>query len=215
MTADLLYKIYTVRSKILRDIIRELVKKLEKGEFYSKTLRKIYLKYHDIEIGLYSYGGCFNIENIPPGTRIGRYGSFASFKVFSRNHPLNYISTHPFFYNTSLGYVKEEKVIHTKLHIGHDVWIGQNAFIMPRVSEIGNGAVIGAGAVVTKDVPPYAVVVGNPGRILKYRFAKYIIDEIQQMSWWDKSIDELLEDSNKFTKNFIKKEQYQHSINSK
>lgn len=215
MVANLLCKIYSVRSKILRDIIRELVKKLEKGEFYSKTLRKIYLKYHDIEIGLYSYGGCFDLDNIPPGTRVGHYGSFASFKVFSRNHPLTYISTHPFFYNSNLGYVNEEKITHTKLHIGHDVWIGYNAFIMPGVSEIGNGAVIGAGAIVTKNVPPYAVVVGNPARIVKFRFSKEIIDEIQQMSWWKKSIEELLKNADKFTQNYIKEEKNQQNINFK
>jgi acetyltransferase-like isoleucine patch superfamily enzyme len=200
MLAHILYRLYAVKSEFLRQKILELVKRIEKGEFHSNTLRKIFLHYHDIEVGLYSYGGCFKLENIPSGTRFGRYGSFAAFKIFSRNHPLGFISTHPFFYNTSLGYVKEEKIQHTQLHIGHDVWIGHNAFIMPGVTEIGNGAVIGAGAVVTKDVPPYAVVVGNPGKIIKYRFSQESIDKIQQTAWWEKPIEEIMKSADLFVR---------------
>ena len=117
-----------------------LVKRLENGEFYSITLRKIYKKYHDIDIGMYSYRGCFRLGYIPPGTSIGRYGSFANFTIFPRNHPHNHISTHPFFYNSKLGYVDKDVVPYKKIKIGHDVWIGENAFLMPNVSEIGNGS---------------------------------------------------------------------------
>jgi acetyltransferase-like isoleucine patch superfamily enzyme len=107
---------------------------------------------------------------------------------------------HPFFYNTSLGYVEEEKILYTRLLIGHGVWIGYNAFIMPGVTEIGNGAVIGAGAVVTSSVPRYAVVVGNPGRIAKYRFPETVIDEIEQMAWWERTIEELAKHLDIFTR---------------
>jgi acetyltransferase-like isoleucine patch superfamily enzyme len=199
MLSKLLYKIYAIKSARLRGRIRRWLKKLEGGEFYSKTLRAIYLDYHTISVGMYSYGGCFDLAHIPSGTSIGRYGSFASFMVFSRNHPLDYISMHPFFYNTSLGYVDKERVQYTKLHIGHGVWIGYNAFIMPSVKKIGNGVVIGAGAVVTKDVPPYAVVVGNPGKVVKYRFSEALIEEVEQMAWWKKDIEELASEITKFT----------------
>jgi len=198
MVAKLLYDAYAI--KPLRKRIRRLIASLEGGEFYSKTLRKIYSDYHHIEIGMYSYGGCFNLSNIPSGTRIGRYGSFAEFRVFPRNHPLDYISMHPFFYNTALGYVSTEKISYTKLDVGHGVWIGYQAFIMSGVTEIGNGAVIGAGAVVTKNVPSYAVVVGNPGKIIKSRFPEAIIDKIEQMAWWEKSIEELSQHLEKFTR---------------
>ncbi len=214
MIAHLLFKMYAIKSKIIRHAIRELLKKMERGEFYSETLRRIYSAYHNIKIGLYSYGGCFDLNNMMPGMRIGRYCSFASFKVFSRNHPLTFISTHPFFYNSSLGYVQEDKVAHTGLLIGHDVWIGQNAFIMPGVSHIGNGAVIGAGAVVTKDVPPYAVVVGNPARIIKFRFTPKEIDNIQQTAWWDKSINELMNTPELFTQPFQRDKIIFHSFDS-
>ena len=68
--------------------------------------------------------------------------------------------------------------------IGDDCWIGSGAIVMPGLT-IGARSVIGAGAVVTKDVPPYAVVVGNPARILKYRFSPEIIQGLLETRWWD------------------------------
>ena len=68
--------------------------------------------------------------------------------------------------------------------IGNDVWIAANCCVLRGV-RIGNGAIIGAGAVVTKDVPPYAIVVGVPGRIIGYRFSEHMIDRLEKLSWWD------------------------------
>lgn len=75
----------------------------------------------------------------------------------------------------------EDKDNHTI--IGHDVWIGDEAFIMHGV-KIGNGAIIGSRAMVTKDVPPFAVVVGNPGRIIRYRFTDEQIEALNKIQWW-------------------------------
>ena len=69
-------------------------------------------------------------------------------------------------------------------HIGNDVWIGTRVIIMSGV-KVGDGAVIGAGAIVTKDVPPYAVVVGVPAKVIKYRFPQNIIDKMLELQWWD------------------------------
>jgi tetrahydrodipicolinate N-succinyltransferase len=68
--------------------------------------------------------------------------------------------------------------------IGNDVWIGRNTIILSGTT-IGDGAVIGAGSVITKDVPPYAIVVGNPGRIVKYRFEQMVIEKMLRIRWWD------------------------------
>jgi phosphonate metabolism protein (transferase hexapeptide repeat family) len=68
--------------------------------------------------------------------------------------------------------------------IGHDVWIGHGAVILPGVS-VGNGAVIGANAVVTRDVEPYAIMAGSPARVLRYRFASGIAARIERLAWWD------------------------------
>jgi serine acetyltransferase len=70
--------------------------------------------------------------------------------------------------------------------------------ILPSVSTIGNGAVVGAGSVVAKDVPPFAVVGGNPAKIIKYRFSQDIIDEITKSAWWEKDIEELKKDEQEF-----------------
>jgi len=140
------------RFKKLRNPVLSIVKKMEGGEFYSLTLRKIFKEYHKVDVGMYSYG-CFKIPEFGPTTIIGRYCSFAEgVCIFRANHPLTHKSLHPFFYNPRLGIVNNEKIIRKLIVIGHDVWIGQNAIITPSVSRIGNGAVIGAGAVVTKDV---------------------------------------------------------------
>lgn len=76
--------------------------------------------------------------------------------------------------------------------IGNDVWIGANAFInASKVTSIGDGAIIGTGAVVMEDVPPYAVVVGTPAKIKKYRYTTEMIETLLRIKWWDWSIDEI------------------------
>ncbi|XOV79159.1 MAG: CatB-related O-acetyltransferase [Aestuariibacter sp.] len=71
----------------------------------------------------------------------------------------------------------------TLVKIGHGVWIGDSVIILPNVS-IGNGAVIGAGSIVTKDIPPFAVAVGNPAKVIKYRFNQKIRDKLNDVQWW-------------------------------
>lgn len=192
------------RFKRLRPIILTLLRKNEGGDFYSDTLRQIFMNYHQIEVGAYSYG-CFCPDRINPFTRIGRYCSFAAgVCIFNGNHPLNHLSLHPFFYNPKLGYVEDEKITRRWIEIGHDVWVGRNALIMPSVKSIGNGAVIGAGAVVTKDVPDFAVVAGNPAKIIKYRFDSETINDINLSQWWLSDIKDLLHNTDKFSHPFCR-----------
>jgi len=188
----LLYKLYAVRQKRLRNLILRIVTKLEKGEMVSRTLRRILLDYHDIDVGVYSYGGCFDPMCIWPYTKIGRYCSFGSgVWRFNANHPTKFKSTHPYFYNPLCGHVEQELIHRSELVVGNDVWVGQNAIILARVRRIGDGAVIGAGAVVTKDVPDYAIVAGNPAKIIKYRFSEKTIEKIKAEQWWNKTIEEV------------------------
>jgi len=195
--SKLLYRLYAVRR--LRRVIRALATRLEGGQMYSETLRAIFSKYHGIEIGNYSYGGCFNPANIRALTKIGRYCSFAeNVYIYNRNHPLGAKSTHPFFYNPSLGYVESEQMARRHIQIGNDVWVGQNAIILASVTEVGDGAVIGAGAVVTKNVPDFAVVVGNPAKVVKYRFSEDAIRKLKQERWWDSDIGDLQGDLKAF-----------------
>lgn len=176
-----LYKISFLRGFILR-----VLKKLMKNELDTNVLRKIFKQYHNIEIGEYSYGGCFDIHNIAPGTKIGKFCSFATgVMIISTNHDPNKITTHPFLFKPHLGVVKEDFRKVNNVEIGNDVWIGHNAIILPSVSKIGHGAIIGAGSVVTKDVPPYTIVAGVPSRIIKYRFDQQTINNLLEIKWWN------------------------------
>lgn len=74
--------------------------------------------------------------------------------------------------------------------IGNDVWIGQNATILPSV-HVGNGAIIGAKSVVRRNVDPYAIVAGNPARLIRRRFENEIISLLLKFKWWDRSVDEI------------------------
>ena len=144
---------------------------------------------------MYSHGGCFDPGKFPPGTTIGRYCSIAkSVVVMNVNHPMNLKSSHAFFFNPGIGYSKIDLAEYSPLVIGNDVWIGYNALILPSCSHIGDGAIIGAGAIVHKNIPPYAVVVGNPCRVVRFRFSKEIIDDLLASRWWEKSIEELADD---------------------
>jgi acetyltransferase-like isoleucine patch superfamily enzyme len=153
-----------------------------------------------VEIGLYTHGGCFNPGNFDRYTKVGSFCSIAKTAyVMNRNHPMDFKSSHAFFFNPELGLVAEDRIAYTPLVIGHDVWLGHNAIIMPNVTEIGNGAVVAAGAVVSKNVPPYAVVVGNPARVVRYRFSEESIDALMDSHWWELDIEDIVPIIDEFT----------------
>ena len=78
----------------------------------------------------------------------------------------------------------------TTPYIGNDVWIGTNVVIM-RGIKIGDGAIVAAGSIVTKDIPPYTIVAGCPAKIIKYRFAEEIIKQLLELKWWNYHINTL------------------------
>lgn len=136
--------------------------------------------------GRYSYAGygCVLIN-----CTIGRYTSIADgVAVGLANHPMNWVSTSPAFYKGRDSIPKDLASLEydasaCQTMIGNDVWIGQNVIIKAGVS-IGDGAVIGMGSVVTKDVPPYAIVAGNPAHIIRMRFDDVLIENLQNSRWW-------------------------------
>ncbi len=113
-------------------------------------------------------------------------------------HPTKFISTSPIFVNiingTGYSWSKEDlfNSVPEKVIIGNDVWIGMKSTIMGGVT-VGNGAIIAAHSVVTKDVPPYAIVGGVPAKIIKYRFDNEIIESLQKSAWWNHSEKSLQE----------------------
>lgn len=138
------------------------------------------------KIGVHSY--CDNTLFVAsPDTVIGDYCSIAGNVIIGAgNHPMQFLSTSPFFYMKFLGWRPNDE-IDCKLPpctIGNDVWIGDKVFIKAGVN-IGNGAVLAAGAVVVKDVPPYAIVGGVPAKIIRYRFTEKQIAYLEQYKWWD------------------------------
>jgi acetyltransferase-like isoleucine patch superfamily enzyme len=201
MISNILFRLYAINSVLLRKVIRMVVTNLEGGEYYSTTLRKIFIKYYNVEIGMYTHGSCFIPGIIDRNTKIGRYCSIAvRVRVLNINHPLEFKSTHGFFFNTRLGYCPVDLMDYQPLVIENDVWLGVGAIIMPHVRNIGNGAVVAAGAVVNKDVPPYAVVIGNPARVVRYRFSPETIENLLASKWWEKTINEIKNDIGDYIK---------------
>jgi phosphonate metabolism protein (transferase hexapeptide repeat family) len=123
---------------------------------------------------------------------IGRFCSIAAnVRINALEHPMERLTTHKISYrpNEFFKYQGIDNVFRARrqakrVGIGHDVWIGHGAVIMPAI-QIGHGAVIGANAVVTKNVAPYTIVAGNPARLIRLRFPEEIAARLQRLAWWD------------------------------
>lgn len=154
----------------------------------------------DCYVGLGSY---FSANSRFYKAKIGRYCSIGeNVKCVSGTHPISeYISSHPAFYSydtqfqnyfspnndfSEYKYV-EDNYLYT---IGNDVWIGSNVTLLQGIS-IGDGAIVAAGAVVTKDVLPYSIVGGVPAKHIKYRFSEEIRNKMMELKWWDMDIESL------------------------
>lgn len=171
----------------MRDRILNWIVKHEGGDMYSLTLRGVLKKYFNVLAGNYSYGSLLRIGNADQFTEIGNYVSIGpNVRRFGAAHPLEAVALHPLFYNPALGLVDNANdVPRTPCRIDHDAWIGANVTILPGCRHIGTGAVVGAGSVVTKDVPPFAIVAGNPARVVRERFDRERKEQIVHSSFWE------------------------------
>lgn len=132
---------------------------------------------------------------------VGAYCSIgARTSINPFNHPVDWLSIHEFQYHpNSFDWVDEYSRIrrlertpdmYEQVSIGNDVWMGHNVNVMPGVS-VGDGAVIAAGAVVTKTVAPYAIVAGVPARVIRLRFPEKTVERLLRVKWWDLELGEL------------------------
>jgi acetyltransferase-like isoleucine patch superfamily enzyme len=148
--------------------------------------------YLSVTAGRGTYGTPEIVGHLSERLTIGSFTSIAAgVKIVLVNHVTEGVSTYPF---RNVDWVNKAFMpiqipdVHAKskgpVLIGNDVWLGNSAIILPGVS-IGDGAVVGAQAVVSKDVPPYAVAVGNPAQVVKYRFDSDQIRALLQICWWD------------------------------
>lgn len=154
---------------------------------------KDYAELRDSYLGEYSY---ISQQSIVNKTNVGKFVSIANGCYIGLWEHNTEVSTHSFYlYEHSGHFVKgyknyDKDIIET--NIGNDVWVGANTVILKGI-KISDGAIIGASAVVTKDVPPYAIAVGNPAKVLKYRYTQKEIDWLMSIKWWDFDRDKIQE----------------------
>lgn len=143
----------------------------EGDQFRSETLRSVLRNVYGVEVGPHSYGSLLEPGMCDRSTSIGSYVSIGpNVRRFGAAHPISSLSMHPYWYNASLGYVDtSHDVTRTQCVIEDEVWIGANVTILPGCSRIGLGAVVGAGSIVTHDVPEFSIIAGNPARVVGQR----------------------------------------------
>lgn len=167
----------------------------KRPSFYTRSL----LNDERYDIGKYTYGKPIVHDWGDGGSlRIGKYTSIAEGVniLLGGNHRTDWVTSYPF---ASINdndqwpkakLVKGDRTSKGDVIIGNDVWIGMNTLILSGIT-IGDGAVVAAGSVVVKDIPPYAIVGGNPARVLKKRFSEYEISELLKLKWWNWTEEEV------------------------
>lgn len=159
-----------------------------------------------IEVGDYAYASFFEApENVAEAIApylfafsrerlvIGKFVQIANGVTFitsSANHPMGGLTTYPFRIFDPSTMADYLDLPFSDTVIGNDVWLGYGAIVMPGVN-IGSGAIIASGSVVTRDVPPYTIVGGNPAAVIRQRFDNETIADLLEIAWWDWPIDKI------------------------
>lgn len=155
----------------------------------------------NVEVGRYTtlWGPNIYIGALLQKITIGSFCSIArNVTIQETYHRSDTVSTYHMLKNIFGDQGHGDFISKGDIQIGNDVWIGAHAIILSGVT-IGDGSIIAAGAVVNKDVPPYAVVAGNPARVVKYRFNEELITELLNVKWWNWEIDKIKRNKDFFT----------------
>jgi acetyltransferase-like isoleucine patch superfamily enzyme len=162
-------------------------------EDYARIAKSSSLLAKRLVVGRHSYSGKIQLGAMNREVEIGSYcsiGNNVSFIVGDSYHYPERVTTFPFGNIAGFDVAEWPTAIEedTQLPIfmvGNDVWIGQDVIILKSVKRIGNGAILGAGSVVTQDVPDYAIVGGVPAQLIRYRFAPKVIQDLLALRWWE------------------------------
>lgn len=185
---------------IVRQIYREYEKSLFQKQWKAKNTHNFTsvgdrtFPIDNVNVGKYSYG-LLTIQSLyeQPNEKlnIGNFVSIAPGVQFLMgvNHQLNTITTYP-LYSRFIQYDKIDASSKGEINIGDEVWLGTNALIMSGVT-IGKGAIVAAGSIVTKDIPPYHIYGGNPAKLIKPRFTDEIIKELLDFNLLDIQIEKV------------------------
>ncbi len=160
--------------------------RLEGGQLRSGTARALLERHHGVTVGAFSYGSLLVPGMAQAGTTIGRYVSVGpNVRRYNTNHPIDAPSLHPYWYNPILGFADAtQDAKRTEIEICDDAWIGANVVILPGCRRIGTGAVVGAGAIVTKDVDDFAVVAGVPATERTKRLSPHLRRRLLDENPW-------------------------------
>lgn len=164
---------------------------------------------NNVSLGDFSYVGK---DCVIHNTTIGKFCSVSDCCTIGLpEHPTSFLSTSPIFTSPKNAVRRKWVDKHffkseVNVTIGNDVWIGYGVLI-PRNIAIGDGAIVAAGAVVTKDVPPYAIVGGVPAKVIKYRFPEDKIEKLMDLKWWNKPVEEIKSHIDLFTQPDLDNEQ--------
>lgn len=152
---------------------------------YNRIYKGSYL--YNVKLGKCTYVAGGKVSN----TEIGSYSSIGPDTLLGGlgKHPTKLLSTHPAFYSSEkkagISFQSVDSFAEfSNTLIGNDVWIGARAMVLDGIT-IGDGAIVAAGAIVTKDIPPYALAAGVPAKIIRYRFPDNVISELLGWKWWN------------------------------